>query len=166
MKSFYIIIRGPLGIGKSTISKELAKKINAKIFHIDKILEEIKLDKVDKKLRGIPLENFLKVNKNIIPEIKKILDKGEVAIIDGCFYYEEQLENIKHRLENYDGFFFTLTAPLDTCIKRDSKRKLTYGEKAAKEVYDLVSKFDYGTAINTENKTEKQVLEELLKKII
>ncbi len=38
--SFYIIIRGPLGCGKSTIAKALSKKLNAKYFAIDKILEE------------------------------------------------------------------------------------------------------------------------------
>jgi shikimate kinase len=42
--SFWVIIRGPLGCGKSTISKELAKKINAKYFSIDKILKENNLE--------------------------------------------------------------------------------------------------------------------------
>ena len=35
-----ILIRGPLGIGKTTIAKLLAKKLGAERFHIDKVLEE------------------------------------------------------------------------------------------------------------------------------
>ncbi len=40
--SFYVIIRGPLGCGKSTISKELAKKLKAKYFSVDDLVEQVK----------------------------------------------------------------------------------------------------------------------------
>ncbi len=38
--SFYIIIRGPLGCEKTTISKKLAEEIEVKYFSIDKVLDE------------------------------------------------------------------------------------------------------------------------------
>ncbi len=66
--NYYIIIRGPLSIGKSTISKKLGDILNADYISIDKILEENKLDNVVGK--GIPLENFIKGNNIVIPEIK------------------------------------------------------------------------------------------------
>lgn len=159
---FVIIIRGPLGIGKTTISGELAKVLNAKIFHIDKILEEIKLDKVDEKLGYIPSVNFLKANKTITPQIKEILDNLGRVIIDGCFYHKEQLEDLKENLRNYKCYTFTLKAALETCTNRDSNRTKSYEKSAAEAVYKLVSKFDYGNVINSEGKNIKQVMNEIL----
>jgi len=164
MKSFYIIIRGPLGVGKTTISKEIAKTLKAKIFHIDKILEEIKLDKVDENLGCIPSKNFLKADEFILPQIKELLDKGKAIIIDGCFYHKEQLEDLKENLKNYKGYIFTLKASLETCTSRDSNRAKSYGSGASEVVYKLVSKFDYGDVINSEGKNIKQVTNEILKK--
>lgn len=160
-KPYYIIIRGPLGIGKTTIAKKLAKSLNARIFHIDKVLEELKLDKVDEKLGCIPLENFLKANKKILPKIKNILNKREIVILDGCFYHKEQIKHIESELASFKEIVFTLKAPLETCINRDSKRKKIYGPDAAKVVYKLVSKFDYGTKVSTGNKSLKETVREI-----
>ena len=54
---------------------------------------------------------------------------------------------------------------METCIIRDSKRKRVYGEQAAREVYELVSKFDYGIKIDTEGKTANSVVKEILDKL-
>ena len=43
--SYIIIIRGPLGVGKSTVSKELAKKLKGRHIPIDKVLEENNLER-------------------------------------------------------------------------------------------------------------------------
>jgi len=162
-KGYFIIIRGPLGVGKTTISKKLAKTLKAKIFHIDKILERMKLDVVDEELGCIPPENFLKADKLIIPQIKKILDSGKVVIIDGCFYHKEQLADIKKKLEKYVAYAFTLKAPLETCMSRDSKRKKVYGKCAAEAVHKLVSRVDYGKIIDTENNAIGKSVEEILR---
>ena len=45
--SYFIIIRGPLGIGKSTIAKALAEILKAEYIAIDKVLEENGLDRKD-----------------------------------------------------------------------------------------------------------------------
>ena len=44
--SYYIIIRGPLGCGKSTISSLLAKKLDAEHISVDIILEENNLTRL------------------------------------------------------------------------------------------------------------------------
>jgi len=63
---------------------------------------------------------------------------------------------------DFDGFVFTLKAPLEECIKRDANRDGSCGGNAAKVVYEIVSKFDYGEIIDTENKTEDEVVNEIL----
>ncbi len=40
----YIIIRGPLGVGKTTVSKLLAKKIEATVIDFDKIMIDLEID--------------------------------------------------------------------------------------------------------------------------
>ena len=157
--NYFIIIRGALGVGKTSIAKGLAKKLNGNCISIDKILEKNRLDKI--KGKCIPKRNFIEADKIILPKVKKYLHNGKVVIFDGNFYHKKQIEHLIKNLK-YKHFIFTLKARLLVCIERDSKRKRTYGKKAAKAVHNLVSKFDYGTIINTDNKTEKDVIKEIL----
>ncbi len=161
--SYYIIIRGPLGIGKSTIAKKLAERLNGEHIPIDKVLEKHDLDKVDKDVECIPAENFIKANGIILPKAREKLGKGKILVFDACFYHKEPPEHILNRLSDYRHYIFTLKAPLKVCIERDSKRKKTHGKDAAKAVHKLVSRFDYGMIINTEGKTADETAKEIQK---
>ena len=52
---YCIIIRGPAGVGKTTIAKELARNLDADYFSFDEIMEENKLDTIVGD--GIPSKN-------------------------------------------------------------------------------------------------------------
>lgn len=163
MKSpYFIIIRGPLGIGKSTIAKELAKKFKGEYISIDSLLEKLKLDKIEGDC--IPLKNFLKVNMFIIPKIKEKLNKKRIVILDGNFYHKQQIKDLIKNLK-FKHFVFTLKAPLSVCIERDKNRKKAYGKEATIAVYNLVSKFDYGIVIDTKNKNINAIVKEITKLI-
>ncbi|MDD5331432.1 MAG: AAA family ATPase [Candidatus Nanoarchaeia archaeon] len=157
--SYFIIIRGPLGIGKSTIAKALAKKLSAEYISMDQILKENGLD-----VRGnepcIPARNFIKANEIVLSKVKRDL-KDKIVIFDGCFYHKEQIKHLEVYLP-FEHYEFNLKAPIEVCIARDSKRKQSYGEGAARAVYSLVTKFDHGINIDTENKTKNQVVKEIL----
>ncbi|MFA5948369.1 MAG: AAA family ATPase [Candidatus Gracilibacteria bacterium] len=150
---YYIIIRGPLGSGKSTISETLANILDAKYIGIDEILEKHGLDKMPPDAPCIPAENFIKANEIVLPEAKKLLKKGKIVIFDACFYHKEVIEHLVRNLP-FDNYIFTLKAPLELCIKRDSERSKTHGEGAAWAVHSLVSKFDYGTNIDVTGNLE------------
>ena len=160
--SYFIIIRGPLGVGKSTIAKILANELNGKYIDIDRILKENGLDKMKINAECIPVENFIKADSLILPEIKKKLNKGQPVIFDACFYHKTHIEHLLKNL-NFPYYIFTLKAPLEVCIKRDSKRDNVLGIGAAKAVYYLVSRFDYGIKIDTNNKTALKTVKEILK---
>lgn len=155
-----IIIRGPLGVGKSTAAKAVAEKIGGVYISVDEVLDHNGLDKAVEG-EGIPLGNFLKANEIIAAEVKHANDQGKSVVIDGNFYHKEQVEQLAALLGN-DVIVFTLKASVDTCIARDAARTKPYGEDAARAVHMFVSAFDYGTVIDT----ERQGIQETIQAII
>lgn len=156
-----IIIRGSLGVGKTTIAKKLQRLLNAKYFSYDIILEKHNLDKKD---NDFTAEDFIQANTVVLPEINAALKDRQNVILDGCFYFKEQIEHLEKKII-IKPIIFTLVAQLETCIKRDFLRKKSYGTDAAKEVYELIQKHTCGIHIETENKTEEEVLREIIKQI-
>ena len=159
--SYFIIIRGPLGVGKTTIAKKLADILDAEYVSIDTILSDAGLDKAHEG-GGIPVRNFIKGNEIVLSDIKKSLSDGKIVIIDGCFYHKEQIEHFIDHLEA-SHYIFSLKAPVEVCIERDKHRKKPYGEGAAIAVHSLVSKFDYGTVIETEGLKADEVIDNIKK---
>lgn len=150
-----------MGVGKSTIARNLAKVLKAKYISIDDLLSEYGLDRVSDEEGCIPVSNFISVVERILPSVVRKLGEGEIVILDGCFYHEEQIDHLLRNLPE-PHYAFNLRATLRTCIERDSGRGKAYGVDAATAVYNLVSRFDYGININTDVKTEGQVVEEIL----
>jgi shikimate kinase len=161
MRNVVVIIRGPLGIGKSTIGKILAERMEAKLYSIDDLLAEAKLDRINPQLGCIPVANFLAVQEDILPQIKKHLSKHSV-VIEGNFYHKDQIDFFFKNLKE-NPVVVTLKADLETCILRDSKRKNPYGAKAATEAYNLVSKFDDGLVLDIEGKPRDFIVETIQK---
>jgi tRNA uridine 5-carbamoylmethylation protein Kti12 len=156
--SYYIIIRGPLGCGKSTIAETLSKKLKAKHFAIDRVLEDYNIEEWENGY--VSIKSFIKANEISAEKAKKDLEKGIPVIFDGNFYFKEQIENLIKRL-NFPHQVFTLKAPLHVCIDRDSKRAKTHGKDAAEAVYKKSTSFDYGIGIDV-NKSKKETIEEIL----
>ena len=57
----FVIIRGPAGVGKSTIAKAIAKKLGALYISFDEILSKHNLDIIEGD--GISAENFVRGNE-------------------------------------------------------------------------------------------------------
>lgn len=154
-KAYFVIIRGPLGCGKSTIAKRLAEVLHAEYIPIDRILDEHNLTK-DKEAGYISQRSFKKANEIIAPKAKKNLQSGIPIIFDGNFYWKSQIEDLIKRLDSLHTVF-TLKAPLKICIERDRQRGKTHGEDAAKAVYKKVTEFDYGTVIDISKSLDKAI---------
>jgi len=152
---YYIIIRGPLGSGKSSISEKLSKILKAEHISVDKILDEHKLTK-DKEEGYISQMSFLKANEIAVKKAEKFLEKDIPVIFDGNFYWKSQIENLVESLD-YPKVIFTLKVPLKICIDRDSKRNPPHGEDAAKVVYKKTSEFDYGVIIDASKSLDETI---------
>ncbi len=156
---FSVILRGSAGVGKTTIAKELAKQINAKIIFFDKLLKDMKLDYVPGD-KWIPEENFMKANKEKLPMFKEKF-KDQIVIFDHNFYHLNHLKDLINNLD-CDHHVFTLKADVNKCIERDKVRDKTLGKDAINAVFNLVSKFDFGSLIHTDNKTVQEVVNEII----
>lgn len=154
--SYYIIIRGPLGIGKTTVSKHLSKKLNAKHIEMDTVLKEHHLDTIPPNAPCIPVNQFIKANQIVLSEAIELLEKTTVVIFDACFYHKEVIDNLVQHLP-YKHYIFTLKAPLHVCIQRDCGREHPCGKDAATAVHALVSKFDCGMNIDVTNDINQSV---------
>ncbi len=155
----YIIIRGPLGCGKSTISKAVSKRLGARLFPVDRVLDENGLAD-DWEDGYISQEAFRKANSIIAGEAKRRLENGETVIFDGNFYWESQIDDLVRRLD-YPHNIFTLTAPLEVCIGRDMGRENPHGKEAAKAVYKKSASFSRGIRIDVTKELDACV-EEIL----
>jgi predicted kinase len=149
---FYIVIRGPLGIGKSTVAGRLANEIGAEHISIDRILDEHDLWESGR------LSEFLKANAVAAERARETLEEGTPVIFDGNFYWKSQIEDLVHRLD-YRHYVFTLRAPLRVCIERDRGRDRSHGSKGAREVYAKSTKFDYGIGVDATRSIESVLRE-------
>lgn len=89
----HIIIRGPLGVGKSTIARKLSEALNNTYVSLDQVIDDNKL--VPPSVEGVPLESFLEANEMLL---RYSQESTKPLIIDGCFYYQEQLDDLLSRL--------------------------------------------------------------------
>lgn len=153
--SFYIIIRGPLGCGKSTIAEKLQGIIRATVIPIDRILDDHHLTN-EHEQGYISQKSFFKANEIAAQEAEKFLVMGAPVIFDGNFYWQSQIDDLIARLD-FPHAVFTLKAPLGTCIQRDADREKKHGEDAAAAVYEKSVEFSYGIEIDATQPLDKCV---------
>ena len=153
--SYCIIIRGPLGVGKTTVARALAEQLDAHYISIDAVLDAHDLAHSDGEC--IPVENFVRANELAWPQVQAALAAGQVVIFDGNFYHQPQLAHLE-QLVAVPVYGFTLKAPLSVCVARDSQRAQVYGVGAATAVYNLVARVEYGIPIDSTGQTLPQTV--------
>lgn len=161
MHPFVLILRGPLGVGKSTIAAVLAERWSGVPVSVDAILTEPEFDAhaLHPDAPGIPLAWFLRANALIAERIAAPLAHGRPAIVDGNFYFREAIDDLITRLAPMPVLVATLTASLSTCIARDQQRTPSYGVDAATVVYQRTQVVSVGHRIDTEGKSIATTIE-------
>lgn len=153
--SFYIILRGSAGSGKTTIAKELAKIYSAEHILIDKIKRNLGLKHSE--------SEKLEANKEVVKQTRKYLDQGKIVILDEVLYYESQLLELEKI--PYKNYIFSLKAPLDICLKRNRIRRAKKQRKMSDEnvilVHKLVSQLKKGIKINAYGKDVDETVSEI-----
>ena len=126
-----LTLTGMMGVGKSTIGKILAKKLNYKFVDIDKLIEDKEGSTINFIFRNKSENYFRKVENDIaLIELKK--DKSVIALGGGAFLSSSIRKNAK-RL----SVSFWLDVPIDELIKRlkkSNKRPLLFKKNTHDEV--------------------------------
>lgn len=143
-----ILIRGPAGVGKTSVAGEVARKIHAEYYSVDDVLQTHGLDTI--KGDGIPAENFIKADNFIFEKIK-----SEKVVLDGCFYREEQIQHIRELCQSL--YIFTLYADLEECKRRNSQRPNSLPSDAVEDVYWMVKETQHEIPINAKGTKEKVI---------
>ncbi|MGA7860989.1 MAG: ATP-binding protein [Thermoplasmata archaeon] len=152
--SYYVLIRGPLGSGKSTVSERLAKILRAEYVSIDRILDESNLEEWEGGY--ISERSFLRANELASRTAKDFLTRGTPVIFDGNFYWKPQIADLIDRL-NFPHHIFTLKAPLEVCVERDGHRHPPHGRTATERVYAKSTEFEAGLGIDAAQSVDRVV---------
>ncbi len=152
---YYIIVRGPLGAGKTSIAVTLSRRLRAERISIDEVLEANHLED-DIEDGYISQRSFIKANEIAAQKANDAMDSGAIVIFDGNFYWKSQLDDLQGRLRR-NGYVFTLKVPLDVCISRDGGRAKPLGIEATREVYEKTTSFEYGIDIDAAGTLEDAI---------
>jgi len=155
-RGVYAVVRGPLGVGKTTIARALADALGGRVISIDQILERHDLEEWE--AGYISVHSFLRTNDFAIAEAEPLLNTGVAPIVDGNFYHRAVLEDLVKRLVA-PHLVFSLKAPLSVCLARDRDRANSFGEEAVREVFTKVAEVDYGVDVDACRPVEEIVWE-------
>lgn len=159
---------GFMGTGKTTIARELSKRLDKKLINLDMIIEE----KMDMSIKDIFKKYgesyFREIEKNTIEELKEDLD----ILIDcggGVCLDPENMINIKK-----NNRVILLEASSEIILKRlqnDNTRPLLDGKMSTKYIDKLLEKRKYyyhksaDIIINTDEKTVEEIIDEIIVKL-
>lgn len=146
-----IIFCGVPGSGKSTIAKILSKKLgelgSAKLFISDKISS--------------------RVYKRIFELVKQYKNKVDYLIFDATFYQKKWREAVYQLAAKTKTITIYTRASLETCLKRNRKRKPSLPEKVVHIIYHSFEKpRGPEISIDTEKVKPNQAVKLILKKVV
>ena len=140
---YYVVLRGPLGVGKTTVARKVARRLGARYISIDRILDA----------QGFwydgRLSEFLNANRVAATLASRPLAQGVPVVLDGNFYWRTQLRDLARRLHR-PHLVCTLEAPVEVCIARDARRIPSHGADAARAVHAKSTAFDAGVRIDAD----------------
>ena len=159
--SFVVIIRGPLGVGKTSVAKKIAFILSAHYFSIDSIVDSKKVSKIISRDTFIAEKTFLEANKMLVPKVKSLLKRKKIVVIEGSFYRRKALTELVKKCGR-KTYVITLSAPLSTCIARDKKRRKSQGKDITKGVYEKFATVKYGKYIDTSTLTVQTTVDHVI----
>lgn len=168
IKDINIMLIGFMGVGKSTVSKELSKKFDMPEIDMDVMIVE----KEDKSINDIFAEKgeeyFRKVETECLIDIQK--NKGYIVSCGGGVVVKD--ENINHMKNG--GVILFLTATPETIynrVKDDDSRPILKGNKNVEFIEQLMNKRKdrylavADIVVSTDNKSIREIVDEIIDKL-
>ena len=168
MKHNIIALIGMMGIGKSTIEMQLAKKLNFNLFELDEIFEEENKIKIKDYFAQFGEESFRTKEAKILNQALNI-DYSILSCGGGIVLKKEN----RAKLFSDNVITIYLSASPETLferLKQDNTRPLLQVKNLKEEIEKILKTREqyYNLAdiiIETDNKTQEEITEEIIKKI-
>ncbi|MFA5258496.1 MAG: AAA family ATPase [Candidatus Pacearchaeota archaeon] len=165
---FLVIIDGPMGAGKSTVSKLIHKKIKySALLSLDRIKHIISGVKVD------DLEHLQLASEIGAVMTKEYLKRGKNVIVEKAFTKEEYLKDFLKQVnyQHSEIFIYQIEAPLKLRIERVKGRDSPEGIKTKptlkkiKKNHENYNNFKYKNAkiFDSSRLTAIQIVNQILK---
>jgi tRNA uridine 5-carbamoylmethylation protein Kti12 len=148
---FYVIVRGPLGSGKTALARRLTESLGGRYISIDQILDDHQLELWDGDY--ISEQSFLAANRFAVRRAEAGVRRGAPVIIDGNFYWKSVLADLVTKLP-YPHLVLTLKVPFSDCVARDAGRTHPLGLENVRMVFDKVTSFDCGLSLDATGSLE------------
>lgn len=161
MNKLYIIT-GPAGVGKSTVSNEIARSLEKSVLiEGDDIYNQFVGGRISPYKENAPLEIFW---NNCFLLIDNYLKNG-YDVVFNYIIKKINLEKIKNKFKNYELVFVVLLTDKETIIKRDLERALDcqMGERSLILLQEYINEsFDENHIIDTTNLDIKEEVDMIL----
>lgn len=160
----YLLIRGPVGVGKTTTVRALQKRLKEAghkayclSFEHFRAQHNLLIPTYENKKRGLEL---------LIPELQQRINDGYLVVFEGVFYEKEFLDYIRDNLGvNY--LQINLFAEKSTCLARDAQRNKSRGVTNVEETWEFLkrenNKDNKEITLSTENLSVDEVVNKILK---
>lgn len=179
MKLKVIILRGPMGVGKTSVAHFLADELSKDMKRLAYLPIDVSIYPFMRTYLKLPTKERREIKQETLEIVfKNFLKRKFNVIIDGIFYErhknESSLERIIRIAKEYktEIIIFEFHAHLETLHKRVSERKKQnpYAWENPKDTEDRYSKFmktrhKEAITIHTEDKSPHQIVKEILKRL-
>lgn len=161
MNKLYVIT-GPAGVGKSTVSYELGKRLDKSVvIEGDTIYNFFVGGRIKPWYSNAPLDLFW---KNSIMLIKSYLENG-YDVVFNYIIKNKELENLRETFKDYDFIFRCLLVDEPTIIKRDLLRPedCQMHERSLILLKEFINcNYDNKYVIDSSNLTVEETVEKIL----
>ena len=156
-----ILLRGPAGVGKSTIGKQLQEQLSGNWANLDIDLFKHMISKDSSAFRSDTAHDVA------LYFIEKLLQSSVNIIAEEIFkepFYKQTLE----LFEKYDYQILTvfLTAPVDTVVQRDAGRAKNKGEDIIKGLHSEIVSLNEKLVIDTSQNTIQEIADQIKAELV
>lgn len=161
-----IVLVGLMGCGKTSVSKQLARKSKRELVDVDALIEESAGMKISDIFQQKGEAEFRKIEQDTIAKV--IEEKNQIIATGGGAFQDEK--NRRLLLEECIVFYLKASVPcLFERVKHDTSRPLLQNEDPAGTLKSLLEKREpyYKQAhftIDVERRTPEQIASEIWKK--
>ena len=162
-----IIITGPTGTGKTTLSRMVVKNHSYEYISGDEIKDELFPGVED--ITEFP-DKLLAVKEELLKRAKELFDDGKSVVIDYVILGEKYIKKIKNTFGT-DLIMKVVLPSVESIMKRDKKRtNWTSGEDSVKHLYEryqqLKPVFGEENYIDNTGETPEETFEKSIKPLL